>query len=318
MVDKDFFNKYQRIIVWVFNTRLGRRFFAINGYKSSVGDNKIVAVLPNAICWKRNNGKHTTEFRTNNRFAYRMAYALKWMPFFQWNKEFNWTPQLAFGLTVSTFFPDAGTGNTTVDGMVGRETGGETFSTIRDGAGTISPETAISMIAELAAGGVTDDYNNMRKVIMTYDTAAIDDGDDISDVVLSVFGQGGTGTALGSDALHIAASTPASDNALVDADYQQVQRTTFGNVVHASYSNGAYNDITLNASGIANVNKTGISKFSGQLGWDINDNFTGVWFLNGITAFDMSSADATGTSQDPKLVVTHSAPITFTPKVTMF
>src|SRR3990167_3720000 len=49
--DKIFFEKYQKQIVWLFNTSFGRWFFRINKNYSSVGNHKITAVFPKAISW---------------------------------------------------------------------------------------------------------------------------------------------------------------------------------------------------------------------------------------------------------------------------
>src|SRR4030042_3421275 len=122
MVDKKFFLKYQKILLWFANTSFGRWFFKIKN--DCPRDKKIIKLLPNCYTWleKIQDGKiyYKTDFRTHAKFSKRMNCLLDWLPF-NAIKEIKingqWYLQPKFGLTVSTFYPDAGTGNTTVDGM---------------------------------------------------------------------------------------------------------------------------------------------------------------------------------------------------------
>jgi len=66
----------------------------------------------------------------------------------------------------------------------------------------------------------------------------------------------------------------------------------------------AYPDFALNAAGIANINKTGVSRFSTQLEWQINNSFTGTWASELGTYYAFYMADQTNT--EPKLVVTYT------------
>lgn len=141
-------------------------------------------------------------------------------------------------------------------------------------------------------------------MIYTFSTSTIGAGSTISDATLSLFGTAKT-NALGSPDLHLAGATPAADNTLASSDYPNVQATSFGNVTYANWSTTAYNDVTLDANGIANVNKTGISRFSARTDWDINNSFTGVWASAALSNLTHNTADAAGTANDPKLVVTY-------------
>jgi hypothetical protein len=146
----------------------------------------------------------------------------------------------------------------------------------------------------------------MDRAIYTFDTSPIGSGQTVSSVVLSLQGNDKQ-NSIGSDVLHITSSSPASNNTLVAADFGQLGSTDFGSVTYASFSLTAYNDITLNSSGIANINPTGISKFGARGGWDLNNNFTGTWSSFGHCYYYLYFADQTGTTKDPKLVVTYSA-----------
>ena len=81
MIDKDFFAKYQKQLVWLFNTRIGRWFFKL-GTSSIPKGEKIKAVLPNAISWGKE-GSYKSEFQTNNKFKISISQSVFW------NLKFN-------------------------------------------------------------------------------------------------------------------------------------------------------------------------------------------------------------------------------------
>jgi len=63
--------------------------------------------------------------------------------------------------------------------------------------------------------------------------------------------------------IDIYTSTPAINTSLVAGDYQQIGSTsqTGAPISYADWSTTGYNDFTLDAVGLGNINKTGISKF---------------------------------------------------------
>lgn len=216
-------------------------------------------------------------------------------------------------MSTLTVYPDSGTGGTTTDGDVLRSIAspGETFGTIRGGAGTGVGSTDEGKI-QLSATTTLNQYGALIRFIATFDTSPLTSSATISATVCSLAGEGTKQTiGLGATPIHIATATPASNNSLVNADYGQTGSTSFANIASLSWVQGSsYNDFTLDANGIANVSKTGISRFSWRLGWDIDNSFGGVWVSNLDTTFGFWTADASGTSTDPKLVITYTLPAT--------
>lgn len=213
--------------------------------------------------------------------------------------------QVALGAT-STFYPDAGTGGTTVDGTARRGGINETFSTIIAGAGTLSDDTSTTVRVFLRASITSNQYDQLRRSILTFDTSSLTAGATISSTVFSLFGVA-KANALGSPDIDVVASTPASNNAVVSGDYSQLGSTVFSSITYSSYSISAYNDFTLDANGIANVSKTGISKFGTRMSWDTDGSFGGSWSAVANSSLNAKSADETGTTNDPKLVVEYEA-----------
>ena len=108
------------------------------------------------------------------------------------------------------------------------------------------------------------------------------------------------------------ATTPASNTAITTADYDQIGTTVQSdNLDLSSISTGAFNTWTLNAAGLASIDKTGVTKFGGREGHDAeNSVITGVGAKENSIAF--RTADYTGTTSDPVLTVTHAAAATST------
>jgi len=223
--------------------------------------------------------------------------------------------------TVTTVFPDAGTGNTTVDGFAVREliiNTSETFGTLRAGAGTVAADTSTTHnfynVSTAVSGASTDEYQTISRLIATFDTSGIPDGDTITAGTLSLYVTSKFNGFLGEDSdnsrIVVVASTPANSNAVVAADYGQTGSTSFGeSQVQASISLDTYEVITLNASGLSNVSKTGISEFGTISKWDLGNTVTGItWKDNDQQKIRGSLADTSGTTEDPKLIITHAAP----------
>ncbi|MFA5838848.1 MAG: hypothetical protein WC849_02830 [Candidatus Paceibacterota bacterium] len=207
--------------------------------------------------------------------------------------------------TIGTFYPDADPETSTVDGYVVRNVVDEPFSTIRDSAGKVADSSATNTQIRLLASATSDQFNLLGRSYALFNTSTISANGVISSAIFSGYYSDKL-NGLGSTDLHLAASTPASNTNLVIADYQNISRTSFGSITYANFLAAQYNDITLNAAGIANISKTGISKFSLQTSWDITNSFGGIWASSGDTYFFITTADTAGTSQDPKLTVTYT------------
>ena len=204
-------------------------------------------------------------------------------------------------------YPDAGSGATTVDGYANRGGVNQTFSAIHDGAGTGAGVSDGAAGPQLVATTTSNQYSSLLRMILTFDTSPLGLFATISTGVLSLYGSS-KASGLGSPAIHACASTPASNNIIVAADYSQLGTTTFANIAYASFSSTAYNDFSLDSNGIANISLTSISKFGTRLSWDINNSFTGTWVSTGQSYIYYRHADTAGTTQDPKLTITYTVP----------
>lgn len=207
-----------------------------------------------------------------------------------------------------TVYPDPSSGATTVDGVIHNnqnDPGGVAWATLHD----VAAGTTLSVIAnpenlQFVHGTTANQFRYLDRYFALFDTSPIADTDIINTATLSINGTnkaGGGGTTYD---FNIFSSTPASNNNLVLEDYDQVGSTAFSTAItYDGWSITGYNAFTLNASGRANINKTGISKFSGRNGLSDGANVAPTWSSGLNIEMIYSTADAAGTSTDPKLVV---------------
>jgi len=204
-------------------------------------------------------------------------------------------------------FPDPNPETTSVDGIAFRDVTSETFSTIRTSAGNGSDDVSGSTQSlRLRASTTTNQYNLMIRGYFLFDTSNIADSNTIDSATFSLFGSTPDVHNFGGEASMIATS-PSSNTAIASGDYLNITYTRqASDILDTSWSTIAYNNWTLNATGLGNVSKTGVSKFGTVTSWDM-DNTAPTWSSSGADTFTTFHAEETGTTKDPKLNVIHSA-----------
>jgi hypothetical protein len=240
-------------------------------------------------------------------------------PFMQYVHDMVTVPKI--GLTTTTVYPDPSPETTTVDGGVATLDATTGWANVRaatsgshaDDSSAQLQDSGHGVVGIVGYGGT--DWNIVRAFIL-FDTSAITDTDTVSATTLSLYGTA-KGDTMDDDAnayMSVTASNPSSNTALATADIDNVSDTEFATGIDIdSFSTAGYNDYAFNASGIAAVSLTGVSKFAWREGHDIvNDQPASSSGFNFARAY---SADQTGTSTDPKLVVVHTGGATFIPRI---
>lgn len=321
---KEWFAKHQRKILWCLNAPvIGRISRWILRIDKDCPKAEIIDIKPNCYTIRgEKEDEYTTDFRTHWKFAKRIYFAFRpmWWAMHTWDEIFadKYSPELSFGFDTLTAYPDTGNpGETTVDGFISRYSAtGETFSTIVAGAGTSVYDT--SMQVRLTEHATTSSrYVRLHRAFCHYDTSSLTADSIISNVVLSLYLTKANSFA-SSPLTHIIESTIISDNTLTTLDFVNTGSVDFGSIAYDDLNSSVYNDFTLNESGIANVSKTGVSKFASKSSWDFTR--TGpAWEGGKEFRLTISPADNEGTDNDPKLTVTYTLPgggSTFIPKIT--
>lgn len=206
--------------------------------------------------------------------------------------------------TVATFNPNAHPETTSVDGYAVR-TATEVWATIRAGAGTSASDLDTNLICQYATG-TSPNWSAFYRIFTLFDTSSLGNGAVISGATQSFYTVTDGNFAV---SLRIVTTTPASNTAIVAADYSQqgtvaqaTDRTT------ASMSLNAYNDWTLNSTGIGNISLTGITKFGLRVAGDA-DNVEPTPG-NGLIS-NMREHHSTEGVNKTKLVVTYTLGKTF-------
>jgi hypothetical protein len=314
----DWFERHQRLFLTLLALPLigrgMRRLLAIRphdvGYRGRI-------VQPHAYTIARDDGTYTTDFRTHAKYAKRLYYQLRplWLALHWWDMVIAnpFLPVLNAGCDgVTTFFPDAGSPGSGSCSGVARN--GEpfnsgvtdtTFTIIRAANGTVGQSGFTPVDVYLYSSVTSNQYEAMQRAFTLFDTSSLG-GITVSAATISVYSNG-KGNSLGSPDLHVAGAVTANPNSIAPSDYEKVSRGSYGLITYAAFTgfSPAYNDIVLNAAGLANIHGTGMSKFSWQTSWDLFNNFTGTWgAAHQEGRFIFESSDASGTANDPKLVVT--------------
>lgn len=208
---------------------------------------------------------------------------------------------------VSTFYPNPDVETTSVDGYVVAD--GGSWASVRGAAtgstvNSSSPNFTISVYSIDTGPPYYIIASSVTRAFFLFDTSTLPDLAIISDATLSLYA---TSKSIndndGDDTANIVTSTPATNTNLVLADYNQT-----GTVLQAPAKDissnvtlSTYNAFVFNSTGIGNVSLTGVSKFALREGHDLINS---VPLASNDAAF--SSAEASGTSQDPKLEVTYT------------
>ena len=318
---KEWFIKYQRLLLLLANTSYGRDVFCINGNKSSINrKQRIIGIMPNYIVWENEDKSRSVEFRTNEKFGLRMSNEYKTI----W-KMMHWfdmkianplkVPELNFGFDTLTVYSG---GATAVDGIVKRDIASELWATIKAGAGTSADDTpgTVNNAFYTDATGTVDQYGQLIRSILTFDTSSLLSTYTINSALFSGrFADesgGGAGNSFANQfSLNVYSSSPNSDTALIASDYGQLGSTEFSVSISRGtiLSDGAVRQtFALNSSGEANINKGGISRFGIRESNFDAKTATPVWSNSAEASILMYYSAASGTSDDPYLQITFTYP----------
>lgn len=182
-----------------------------------------------------------------------------------------------------------------------------TYSTARNAAtGTLITDSTYLEAANYLSG-VTFDVSHMY---FAFDTSPLPDNASISEVTLSVYGPSEGYQAEQNDGYSdlklfqgTQADTPVAD------DFNNFGTTLLSDNLSAweyPLLTNAYNTISLNAAGIALINKTGLTKYCCRSSGDVNN-----WSPSHVNACYIYSNEK-GAGYKPKLVVTYTPPSNIT------
>ena len=321
MDDIQFFKKYRKELVWFINTKLGRWFFKVDNEIQN-----ICKITPNALTYdkhleRRDDGKwyevKTTCFRTNNKYARLLNYRLRHLHKLAFTIPSLLKPEMSplfvpVMLTTDSFYPDANPESTSVDGSITAGGSDKTWTNIISESGLeASDSSEFGYYCAIYTGASADTWRYLMRSMFLFDTSSLPNDDTVDSATLSLYGTSKRDQISIAPDLNVYAASPSSNTSLSSSDFDKFGSTAFSTAItYNNFSTTGYNDFSLNASGIAAISKTGISKFGVR-----NANYDAAGSSPTYTAWDQDSkisgyfAENTGTSEDPKLTVTHSAAV---------
>lgn len=318
--DNNWFIKYQVQLLLLLNLPIIkiiiRRLFKIN--KLIKYNDEIIEVTPNDfkvfVSESNSDVKIKGFFYTHNKFSKRVYYNLRlWWWFLHGLDEIfknDLLPELNFGFDTLTAYSVPGT---TASGYVQRGANSgydETFSTIRNGSGTSSSATSTTFsLHSLVSSATTNQFKIMTRGLFVFDTSSLTSSATISSATINIYGSSKLSN-LGSPSTYIVSSSPASTSSISDSDYSNLGTTSFASQTYANFSTTSYNVFNLDANGISNISKVGVSKFGSRSSWDNDNSFGGTWGNTLQTHCTGRAGSYTGTSYDPYIEIVYTLPAT--------
>ena len=212
------------------------------------------------------------------------------------------------GNTTSTFYPDAHPETTTVDGSMYVNNAGTSWGTLRGLTGSVADDTSASdWYARIDSDTTSNQWDIIMRSGFLFDTSAIPDSDSISSATFSLYGVSKVDNLSITPNINVYSFTPASNTALVTGDFANFGTTAYCDtaITYAGFSTSGYNDFVLNATGIAAISKTGVTKLGIRNAAYDAANVAPTWSSGTFSELKGYFADQTGTTNDPKLVVVH-------------
>jgi len=209
----------------------------------------------------------------------------------------------------STFYPNPDVETTSVDGSAIAIDSVSWASARNNSTGASADDSGVTLniVAEyqFIGGPISLTIWSISRVFLLFDTSSLPDSAVISSATLSIYVTSVTNSDNdGDDTINLVTSTPNSNTVIIADDYDQLGTTLQASAIDiTSISTSAYTGFDLNATGRGNISKTNISKFGIRGGHDLNNQEIAFSGINRVLA---SSAETSGTSQDPKLDVTYT------------
>ena len=307
--NQEWFEEHQETLIWLLNHWLLKYWFRwiLRIHKDCKFSEYIDEIKPNTYRIKLSEDTYQSDFRTHQKFSKRIYYAFRPYWYLLHSLDFivqkTVAPEFSFGFDTLTVYPDANPETTTVDGRVARYAG-EQFSSIRSGAGTHGEDSGQTWENTLQISNTdTGLFQQLSRGIVLFDTSSIISGSTVSDVDLSLYVTLKE-IGLGNTDFDIVSSNPASNTALATSDYGSLGTTVFASRSTSIITANQYNEWSNLTT--SSVTVGGITKYGIRIDWDTNNSFTGTVDFGAQTNIRVNGADMTGTTQDPKLVVTYA------------
>jgi hypothetical protein len=200
MLNTYWFLKNQKRLLWLCNTPYVRKWFrwVLRIHRDCPPDKEIVRLLPACYHYQIAEDLYAADFRTHPKFAKRLYHALYyvWLACHVWDLIADrFAPELSFGFSTLTKYPDANVETNTVDGVVWEDTSTTTWATLRNDAGDSFNDSSSYLTPSSTIPGsvgwravILGFYRQLGRSIYLFDTSSLGAPATISAAILSLYG----------------------------------------------------------------------------------------------------------------------------------
>lgn len=209
-----------------------------------------------------------------------------------------------------TVYPDASPETNTVDGdgYINLITADWTALVASTNYYINADSTNIGNSVGYVTASSAGNYQYLYRSIYLFETSALTVDATIISAVLSIRGPSKFDQNLSDASRNIVSSNPASNTALVASDMGTLGSDVFSDgITYTNWNTSGYNDFILNAGGLSEINKAGISKFGARLDADVTATAPAIGGTGKYTTLNAYFSDG-GDGYKPKLVVTYTLP----------
>lgn len=216
----------------------------------------------------------------------------------------------------ATYYPDPHEESASVDGVVAQNYGvpasDVAWAVIIAAAGNWSRDNlAQDSVNAIVAGTTNNEFYDLERGIFLFDSSGLPDTAVISAATLSLYGQSKVDNLSATPNVNIYSADPAGNTSLTGTDYATLGATAFCDtpITYGDWTNADYNDFVLNASGLAVINVSGITKFGTRsANYDVAE--VAPNWVSLVGSYMYAYRAEKGTGYKPKLVVTYTLPTT--------
>ena len=212
---------------------------------------------------------------------------------------------VAWEMTPLRVEPDAHVEVSSVDGWVNKTiASGNVWVVARDGAGSGANDSGVEMNVVIKTHADNNEWTEIKRSIILFDTSNLVAGAKIVKAQITVMVTSASTAEFGGSIV-VCAALPATNTALVTADYGTLGETDYSDRLSVTSFNaaGVVRIFTLNDEGIGALNAGGITKFGLRNSYDIDDD-PPTWVGSKSDTVNLSTAENT-TYSTPLLEVTY-------------
>jgi hypothetical protein len=194
----------------------------------------------------------------------------------------------------------------TSDGDVSRIANGNTYTTIRGGAGTNVYDASANGQVDDSTGAANPNFYDIRCEGYSFNTSSIPDSATINSATFGLYVDWAA-TNIGNPDYGISNGSFGDNTAIAAGDFQKRGSLELAPRIPIGSIAGGRNNWTLNSTGLSYINKTGFTVIFLRSSWDLDNSYTGTWGAWGVARiYNTYMVESADVSKRPFLVVNYT------------